>query len=320
MKALLLKFLYVVAAARYPRIRPDLRYFVRDNYFARLNQIRFLGRDYGRKLPYKVIDYHGEFDQELRYVLPFAYWHFLNGTLKQTIGCTNTKPFYFFSPSHLETYTERVWQTGYGYYDVPNMTHSPTFDFSKWVRVPFREHYQNDRFRYPKPTLVVANKYNVEWDGPPVNFLSINVLDQIITACRGRYQIVYNRPLSTQIVGDNSETLDLHEHAWLRQHHPDVLLMNDLYEQHRESVGNYNQFQLMVYANCRHFISMHGGTAALASYFGGTNIILSKPGGGKEHDFNEYETIFPALSGASIRHAKTPDEVVRYVREVFCAG
>jgi len=317
MQKLILRALYVVTVIRYPRLRPDLRYFVRDNYFARLNQIRFLGRDYGQKQPYKVIDYQGEFDQELRYVLPFAYWHFLNGTLKQTIGCTNTAPFYFFSPDHLERYDKRIWQRSYGSYDVPNMTHSPSFDFSKWTRVPFREEYKNERFSYAKPTLVIANKYNIEWDAPPVNFLSIDVLDKIIGQCKDRYQIIYNRPLTTHIVGDNSETLDLHEHAWLRQQHPDVLLMSDLYARHQQEVGNYNRFQLMVYANCSRFISMHGGTAALASYFGGINIILSKPGGGKEHDFNEYNTIFPALSGATILHAKTPDEVVEYVTARF---
>ncbi|RYC67231.1 hypothetical protein [Spirosoma sordidisoli] len=317
MKRFFLKALYVVATLNYPRLRRDLRYFVRDNYFARLNQLRFIRQDFVSKKPYKVIDYHGEFDQELRYVLPFAYWHYCNGTLKQTIGCSNTKAFYFFSPDHVERYEKRVWQAGYGYYDVPNMTHSPTFDFSKWARVPFKTHYQNTRFRYSKPTLVIANKYNIEWDQPPINFLDIPALDRIVTACKDKYQIIYNRPLATQIVGDNSETLDLHEHAWLREHHPDVLLMNDLYEQNRSSVDNYNHFQLLVYANCDRFISMHGGTAALASYFGGINIILSQPGGGKEHDFNEYETIFPALSGASIRHARTVEEVFGFVDSLF---
>ncbi|MGF7215716.1 hypothetical protein GGR92_001856 [Spirosoma lacussanchae] len=317
MKRLFLKALYVVATLNYPRLRRDLRYFVRDNYFARLNQLRFIRQDFVSKKPYKVIDYHGEFDQELRYVLPFAYWHYCNGTLKQTIGCSNTKAFYFFSPDHVERYEKRVWQAGYGYYDVPNMTHSPTFDFSKWTRVPFKTHYQNTRFRYSKPTLVIANKYNIEWDQPPINFLDIPALDRIVTACKNKYQIIYNRPLATQIVGDNSETLDLHEHAWLREHHPEVLLMNDLYEQNRSSVDNYNHFQLLVYANCDRFISMHGGTAALASYFGGINIILSHPSGGKEHDFNEYETIFPALSGASIQHARTVEEVFGFVDSLF---
>lgn len=320
MQRLVLKFLYVVAALKYPTLRRDLRYFVRDNYYCRLNQIRFVASDYATRSPYKVIDYHGEFDQELRYVLPFAYWHHLNGTLSQTIACTNTKPFYFFSQNHLETYDKRVWQAGYDYYDVPNMTHSPTFDFSKWARVPLKSHYQNSVFVFDKPLLLIANKYNVEWDKPPINFLDIPALDRIISTHRHAYQIVYNRPLATQIVGDNSETMALKEHDWLRETHPDVLLMNDLYEQHRDRVTNFNHLQLMIYANCERFISMHGGTAALASYFGGVNVILSHPGGGMEHHFNEYATIFPALSGATILHAKNTDEVFQHVESSIFAA
>lgn len=317
MQQLMLKFLYVVASLRYPGIRRDLRYFIRDNYFSRLNQVRFLRSDYFAKKPYKVVDYHGEFDQELRYVLPFAYWHHLNGTLQKTISCTNTKEFYFFSENHVEQYEKRVWQAGYGYYDVPNMTHSPTFSYTKFAQVPFKKHYKNDLFVYSKPILLIANKYNIEWDKPPINFLGIAELDRIILAYKDKYQIIYNRPLSTQIVLDNSEIMDLNEHEWIREQHPEVILMHDLHEQHRDTVNNFNHLQLLVYANTDRFISMHGGTAALASYFGGMNIILSHPGGGMEHHFNEYETIFPALSGAKILHAKNKDEVFLHLSEQY---
>ncbi|MGV3560307.1 hypothetical protein [Larkinella arboricola] len=114
-------------------------------------------------------------------------------------------------------------------------------------------------------------------------------------------------------MGDNSEILDLNEYAWIREAHPEVLLMNDLYERHSKEVNNFNHLQLLVYANCNRFISMHGGTAAFASYFEGINIILSDPGNGMEHHFKEFETIFPQLSGAKILHAKNREEVLQYV-------
>lgn len=317
MQQLFLKFLYVVAVIRYPGYKGDLRYFVRDNWYARLHQIRFFGADYMSRKPYKVIEFQGEFDQELRYVVPFAYWHHLNGTLKQTISYSNTKPFYFFSKNHDERHTQRIWQKAYGNYNMPNMTHSPTFDYSKWAPVPFKMHYRNQQFVYEKPLLVIANKYNIEWDKPPVNTLSIDALNRLISNLKHTYQIVYNRPLTGQIVLDNSEIMDLGEHDWIRTNHPEVLLMNDLFDQNRSEVSNYNHLQLMVYANCDRFISMHGGTAALASHFGGINVILSHPGGGWEHAFNEYETIFPAFSGAKILHARNVGEVFTFVEDYF---
>jgi hypothetical protein len=267
------------------------------------------------KKPYKTINYKGEFQQELAFILPFAYWHHLNGTLQKTISCKNTRELYFFSNDHEELYAERDAESNFSDYEVPNMAHSNTYSYSKWAQVPLKAQYKNDLFLFEKPILVIANKYNMEWDEFPINFIDIPTLDRIIRKCKDNYQIIYNRPLSRHIVSDNSDILDLKEHQWLRDTYPEVLLMSDLYQRNKGKVNNFNHLQLMVYANCSHFISVHGGTAALASYFGGINIILSKKG--VEHIFDEYNTIFPLLSGAKVVHAATETEVLNYMDEHF---
>lgn len=306
MRRLYLKFLYVIASLNYPKVRKDYRYFIRDNYFSRTRQLLYFFEDYIFKKKYKEIDFQGEFEQELRYVIPFAYWHHLNGTLKKTISCKNTKDFYFFSENHEERYSKRLWEFGYKF-GIPNMTHSATFSYTKWKQVPYKSFYKNDVFKYEKPILVIANKYNIEWDEAPLNYFSIEFLDWFIAKYQHSYQIIYNRPLNTQIVSDNSDILDLKEHVWLHEHYPDVLQMNDLYNENIGLVNSYNHLQLMVYANTDNFISVHGGTAGLASYFGGVNIILSKRG--IEHDLKEFDTIFPALSNSKILHARNDDEM-----------
>lgn len=315
MKKIILKFLFVVATIKYPKIRRDYRYFIRDNYYSRLMQLKYLFADYVFKSHYKEINYQGEFQQELTFVLPFAYWHYKNGTLKKTISSKNTKEFYFFSQDHEERHTQRIWETGFNSFDIPNMSHNISFSYKKWERVPLKEHYKNSIFVYDKPILIVANKYNIEWDNAPINFFSIDTLQELIDACGQRYQIIYNRPLSTQIVSDNSEILDLYEHKWLQDHHPEVIIMNDLFEAYKDQVNNYNHFQLLVYANCDRFISVHGGTAAFASYFGGKNVILSKRG--IEHELKEFETIFPALSDCKIFHATSESELLSFVEKHY---
>ncbi|GAB3538520.1 hypothetical protein GCM10027443_33650 [Pontibacter brevis] len=318
MRSLIFNFLSFFILIKYPSIQKRYRYFLRDNYYSRLLQTKYLIKDYVVRKKYKTIHYYGEFQQELTFILPFAYWHHLNGTLCKTISCKDTKELYFFSENHEERYAERDAASNYGSYEVPNMTHSISYSYSKWARVPFKEHFQNNIFRFGKPTLVIANKFNIEWDDQPVNFISIPTLHEIISKYKDRYQIVYNRPLSRHIVLDNSEILDLNEYQWLRETHPDVILMNDLYQRHRDCVNNFNHLQLLVYANCSHFVSVHGGTGTLASCFGGTNIILSKQG--IEHKFNEFATIFPTLSGATILHAKTEDDILSYLEEHFLYG
>ncbi len=313
MKSVISKLLTVVTWMRFPKMKKKYRDHIRDNYYCRVRQLNYFAKDYLYKKKYKTIEFYGEFDQELRYVLPFAYWHYLNGTLKKTISSRYTMELYYFSENHEEKQGERSWEGSVGNFEIPNMKHSLIFSYNKFARVPLKDYYKNNLFLYARPILIIANKYNFEWDNSPINYIDKNVLGKIFENYKDKYQIIYNRPLATQIVSDNSMILDLNEFEWIRNNYPDVLLMNDLYERNKKVVNNYNHLQLMVYANCNHFISVHGGTAALASYFGGINIILSKSG--VEHYFNEFETIFPALSGAHIIHAKTEDELLRYLKD-----
>ncbi|HQS52108.1 MAG TPA: hypothetical protein PLN99_09445 [Daejeonella sp.] len=131
------------------------------------------------------------------------------------------------------------------------------------------------------------------------------------TFLRGEFTIIYNRPRSQNITVDDSVIYDLHEFEWMEREHPDVILMETLYKENKAKANNFNHLQLMVYANASHFISTHGGTATLASYFGGINLILSKKG--PEHHFKCYQKLYPKLSGARIYHAKSDEELFGHI-------
>jgi hypothetical protein len=310
------KALSGLVMARYPGISDENRYFVRNNYFARLYQYKFLVNDYLIKKPYKQIAYNGEFQQELTFVLPFAYWHYKNGTLKATFASMFTRDLYFFSPEHHEVFSTREWEHNANYH-IPNVEHSYTFDFSKWHPVPFREHFSNQIFRYGKPVLVIANRYNTEWGVNPISYLDRDVLAFILQQAGDRYQVIYNRPEPHNIVGDNSVVQDLQEKQWLREEHPSVLLMEDLYTQYKDKgiLNSFNHLQCMVYSQAEKFVSVHGGTATLASCFGGTNIIYSQKG--REHEFREFESLMPRLSGAHIIHAAQPEQLYQAIKQTL---
>lgn len=310
-KTFLSKLLTLYIFLIHPRIPAEYRYFIRFYYIGKFKQLKYFWKDYIVKQPYKIISYNGEFQQELLFVLPFVYWHYKNGTLLRTEGVKFTNPFYFFSPKHVEKFEQRNWE---GIIDTsfPNCAHNLKFNWGKWLPVPWKEYFQNQLFQFQKPVIVIANRYNTEWGGPPISYLSIEMLQELFDLLQPHFQIVYNRPRSQHIANDNSEVLDLNEHAWITKNYPDVILMDKLFDIHRDSVQNFNHLQLLVYANVEKFISVHGGTAALASCFGGSNIIYSVQG--HEHYLKEFETIFPRLSGAEILHAKTGKEVINFAR------
>lgn len=299
---------------KYPGVPYSLKYFYRDTYNCELAQLKYVLADYIHKKPYKVISFKGEFAPELQFVLPFAYWHYKNGTLKSTYSSKYTKELYFFSQDHHEEFTERTNEGNYNF-EVPRILYSHDYNMKKWLAVPLKAQYQNDIYKYDKPILIIANRYNMEWDGPPISFYGIPLLDFMISNLKEEFTIIYNRPKPENITIDNSDIYDLNEFEWLKEAHPEVVLMEDLYKENKGYAKNFNHLQLMVYANANYFISVHGGTAALASYFGGINLIISKQG--PEHHFNCYQNLYPKLSGAKILHAKSDDEVMTHLREHY---
>jgi hypothetical protein len=299
---------------RYPGVSPELRYFYRDTYNCQFQQLKYVVNDYISKNPYKDIVFEGEFGMELQFVLPFAYWHHLNGTLRSTKSAKYTKELYFFSPDHQETFETRSNEGNYNF-ELPRILYSQDYAIAKWAAVPLKAKYQNDIYRYEKPILIIANRYNMEWDGPPVSYFDIPTLDYVISSLKDRYTIIYNRPRPEDISPDGSETYDLGEFEWLAQEHPEVLLMEDIYTQNIGKANNFNHLQLMVYANSNHFISVHGGTATLASYFGGVNLIISKQG--PEHHFNCYQELYPQFSRVKILHARSNDQVRNFINNYY---
>jgi hypothetical protein len=311
---LLNKILGLIVRLKYGKLTPDVRYYYRHTYYCKLVQLKYVFKDYVFKKPYKEISFSGEFAPEVEFVLPFAYWHYKNGTLKSTESSSFTKELYFFSPHHEETFTTRTDEGNYNY-EIPRVIYSQDYNISKWEMVPLKEKYQNNIYVFDKPTLIIANRYNSEWNGPPVSFYSIEILSFMIEKLKNSYTIIYNRPRPHNITMDTSDIYDLNEFDWLKKEHPEVLLMEDLLKENKANAKDFNHLQLMVYANADHFISIHGGTAALASYFKGINLILSTKG--PEHHFGCFEELFPKLSGAKILHAKTDDDVKRFIEQYF---
>ena len=294
------------------------RYFIRQRYLSALFQLRYWWKDSVLRTPHATIAFDGEFSPELKFVIPHAYWHHLNGTLLRTIGCAHTRDLYFFSPDHEERYTTRRWNDFHFPLEIPNSEdHNVRYAYGKWAPVPWRSHFGHGHFTYAKPTLVIANRYNTEWTGEPVSYFGTEELRTLLGMLADRYQVIYNRPAATAIVNDESEVMDLNEKAVIRSEFPSVILLEDLMSHPNAMARSFNHLQLMVYADCERFISIHGGTATLASCFGGTNIIYSRKG--HEHYFGEFKSIYPRLSDAMILPCRTMEEVMKEVGNRFVA-
>lgn len=243
----------------------------------------------------KETNFNGEFGWELLKAVPYAHSLHIKGIPFKTISCRDTRCLYYFSPDHEERHQRREMMSGSHWYDpMPfgSIHRGKPPDRNHWSPPPYKEFYR-DRLPQEKPAVVISNKYNVEWDGPPINFISRECLVKLVETLGARYRVYYNRP--TSIVEDNSPNLDLGEKETVRA--AGATLVED--EHQRRGAGmTFNEFQMCLLAGCERFISVQGGTSILSSYFGGTNLILTKRG--PELEWGSYSW-YPLLSGCDVR-------------------
>jgi hypothetical protein len=226
-----------------------------------------------QKMDNKInIKWYGEFAYELTQCLPFAYWAHTKGILGNTQSYKDTACLYYFSSNHEEIapIPEREGNCN----DFPVKNIMDVSDKSMWIPPPYKEKYKNDEFVYEKPIVVINNKYNSEWNGPPLNFLSLPILKKIIEYLQEKYQVVYFRS-QKDILEQTTHNYDLHDEKFIKSNFPNVLFIYDLLKEYKYTL---NELQLMIYSNAAGFISTAGGNSTFCSYFGGTNLIYHKEG------------------------------------------
>ena len=239
-----------------------------------------------------------EFGYELQLYIPYAYYLHIHNRLEKTISSKFTRELYYFSDNHEEKYTVRTYE--YPDQRLPNKDlHTENFQFISWIPPPYKQIFKNTTFIYEKPLLVIHNKFNIEWGENPINYLDIPTLENIFLNCNDKYKIVYIRPSSNLIIDDNSDIQQLNESEILKKY--SITSGETLFHEHKNICNNFNHFQLMLYANCEHFISVQGGSSYLCSFFGGKNIIYVKKG--KELLSGAYKKVFPKFSNCNVLYA-----------------
>lgn len=251
----------------------------------------------------KIVACCHEFTIDLLDAIPYAYYLYRKGELLGTIGCRDTKCFYFFSPNHKEVFKNRhiemcmteAERKRNHYWGIDIHPVDFTGFPEEWKMPDYKEMYQNDIFVFDKPILVISNKVTTEWSGPPVNFFDVRALNDLANMLCPYYQIIYNRPDDKLIVADDGFYFDIGDKKMFKERFPNVILMEDLL-----SKGfSFNETQLMVYANCSRFISTLGGNSMLCMLFGGTNVIYIAKGT-NFIDNNGYNTWLRNISGQLI--------------------
>ena len=253
-----------------------------------------------------------EFGYELIAVLPYAYHLYKNNKLYSTISGMDTCGLYFFSDNHQEVNIYRSWDNVVKLQEkgFPNsFIHRSQLDWDKFTPPPLKEHYQNIAIVFEKPTLVICNRYNQEWNGAPVNYLSVSCLNELFSKFKSKYQIVYIDSSDFGIeYSDHSRLNDDRELTKLYEYYPDIITLNDL--RIKYSNLTINEIQCRVYAGCKRFISSNGGLGILCSYFGGENIIYSRMCHELDPEINSFYSWYSFFSKSIISVARKEQQLL----------
>ncbi|MBV8092060.1 MAG: hypothetical protein JO110_02270 [Acetobacteraceae bacterium] len=227
----------------------------------------------------ELLEFSGEFGAEINSFIPFVYWLHLAGQMRDRRIRTylGMRPFYFFlhptqiqEKSDLRRYVAPLQRPDW----LPTRDDHRSQRNGFEVFPDYRTRYRNTLFESHKPLLVVHNKFTREWYGPPINFLSLPMLETIAQGLADKFTIIYTRPgiKSRQegFSGDQQNDYVLDDLSLVRRI-SSVLLFEDIVSTMAGDLS-YNELKLMLYASSYFHITVQGGNAHLAALFSGSLI------------------------------------------------
>ncbi|MDC1391999.1 hypothetical protein N8334_01500 [Flavobacteriaceae bacterium] len=213
-----------------------------------------------------------EFTWDMVRSLPTAYYHYSNNLPFKVFHKPNLNTLYYFSKSDIQK----------NFFNTNNDKETynfkrPNFTKNKWSPPPLKDHFSG-YFNFSKPTLVIQNKYTLEFSGEGIfNFFDIQFLDEFFKLFKNKYQIVYIRPKSGTegYYEDKNDILNFEDYNLIRDKHKEVLTIYDL----MMAGDDFNETQFKIHATSEKHLSVSGGNACIAAYFGGELVIYDSPFG-----------------------------------------
>jgi hypothetical protein len=277
-------------------------------------------RDYNERYKNKELininSHLPEFGYELISSLPYCYSLYKKGKLGDTISGLDTTCLYFFnSGKHTEVMDKRGWHNMPKLCDAkfPNIgIHTPELDMDNFLPPPLKEHYESKKIVFEKETIVICNRYNLEWGDDPINFIDIETLKSLFILLKDDYQIVYINLKGDSRYYDDAPPLELGDFDLIKNYYKDdVIVIQDLFKDYDTT---FNDLQMRVFAGCSKFVTSNGGQSILTSYFGGENIIFTKKCREILPEINSFYRWYHKFGNSIIKVVNTENELIEIIK------
>jgi hypothetical protein len=268
-----------------------------------------------RRLLPEVIKYEGEFGPEIVTFLPFVYNLYIRDLIRDHKVSTysDMKPYYYFlnRKNLIERKDRRYWVP-------PEERWWP--GSNEHHRIPILGEQYPSLLKSPKKhkVLFLQNKYCLEWDGGPINYLSLDVLCQIFEKTKNKCKVVYSRQgiFSTDanlgISIDHNTELDFQDLELCKNFsHVKIIESRGL-----TNFRSYNSKKLHWINRASFLAGVQGGSNYPWAYSNKDALVLHKRG--RESDFSYEHGYYTYLSSPPLQ-LKVVDNDEKFLTELFQA-
>ena len=222
-----------------------------------------------------IVEEFNEFTWDMVRALPRANYYYTNGipfSVKCKPGLRSLYQPYTSNIEELEVFEEKNDTATYDY-------NRPGFTSSKWFPPDLKSYYSSNILSSNKPVVTIQNKYSIEWGREVFNYFDLDSLNQLLEFLTPDYTVVYFRPDGNEkgYYKDQNPLPEFKDYEFISAAFPEVILFKDLLKENKDF--NYNTLQFMVEASSEKHITVSGGNACVAAYFGGDVLIYDSPFG-----------------------------------------
>ena len=187
----------------------------------------------------------------------------------------------------------------------------PNFTKSEWLPPPIKKDFQG-YYNFKKPTLIIQNKYSLEFSNEGIfNFFSLKFLDTFFNTFKKKYQIIYIRPRPNQknYYEDRNDIMPFEDYELIKNNHPEVKTIYDFIDDEPD----FNLLQFKLHSTAEKHLSVSGGNACLAAYFGGEVVIFDSPEGkGAGRGIWKTDSWLNLLAGSKIVGFNNYNDILNY--------
>lgn len=233
------------------------------------------------------MEYSGEYGIEISTFIPYIHHLKTQGKLEGKTITTydGMQPYYFFmDPQQMKYKKERrQWIPSPARHWMPDHLKDEDEFFrihnecdKEYDPPDYHKHYSHYKIEATKPLFIIQNKYNMEWGGPPINYISTDTLEKTLPHLCKKYKVIYIRSNDISLPEYSSDVNEMYKFEMtdkdmIRQKFPQVTLFEDLLAEYPKY--NFNLLKCILFANAEYVLTVLGGAHFFSVCFPCKQII-----------------------------------------------